>query len=60
MFQCLQEHLAEVDFSAACREQVEDRWSEVQTDHRLDYGVSEACEGDVKGFCADAAVWLSS
>ena len=58
MFQCLQEHLAEVDFSAACREQVEDRWTEVQSDYRLDYGVSEACEGDVKGYCADAAVRL--
>ena len=30
----------------------------MQDDYRLDYGVSSACEGDVKGFCANAEVPL--
>ena len=28
----------------------------MQDDYRLDYGVSSACEGDVKGYCANAEV----
>ncbi len=52
MFQCLQEHLGEPNFSKDCLEQVEARAQRMQEDYRLDYGVSTQCKEDVPQFCA--------
>ena len=51
MFKCLQENLAQPQYSQECKEQVEQRSQTMQEDYRLDYGVSSACEHDVDMVC---------
>ncbi|KAK9797745.1 hypothetical protein WJX73_005342 [Symbiochloris irregularis] len=51
VFKCLQENLAQPQYSQGCKEQVEQRSRTMAEDYRLDYGVSSACETDVDLNC---------
>ena len=51
VFKCLQETLAQPDFGAACKDQVQERGLSMQSNYLLDYGVSSTCESDVQRVC---------
>ncbi len=46
------ENLAKPDFGEVCKEQITMRSMTMQTDYRLDYGVSTQCAHDVERMCA--------
>ena len=52
VFKCLQENLAQPDFGAACKAEVEERGLSMQENYKLDFGVSSACEPDVQAVCS--------
>lgn len=46
------ENLAKPDFGESCKEQITARSMAMQTDYRLDYGVSTQCAHDVERYCS--------
>ena len=43
--------MAQPDFGAACKDQVQERGLSMQSNYLLDYGVSSTCETDVQAVC---------
>lgn len=52
MFLCLQNNLAKVDFSQACKARVEEKQSRQQNYYMLDFGVRSACKTTVDKLCS--------
>ncbi|KAF5829593.1 hypothetical protein DUNSADRAFT_15858 [Dunaliella salina] len=54
MIKCLLDHMAEPDFGAECKEELQKRDEAMKSDIRYDKAASEKCKADIDTHCKDA------